>query len=96
MITCYDKADEETKESLYGVYHYANEGSASWYDFAQSILEYGGSACELTPITAQEYPTSAVRPAYSILDKKKIRNRFGLVIPHWRESLKTCVQILLE
>lgn len=79
------------REIVHGIYHYTNEGVASWYDFAQSIVEYGGIPCELTPISTQEYLLPARRPAFSVLNKKKIRDRFEMVIPHWRESLRKCI-----
>jgi len=90
IIEMHNTTEQDKKEMLYGIYHYTNEGCASWYDFAQSIIEYSGIACALMPVTTQEYVTPA-RPAYSILNKKKIRERFGITIPHWRESLKKCL-----
>lgn len=74
-----------------GIYHFSNEGVASWYDFAQSIFEYGGKDLELKPIKAFEYPTLAKRPHFSVLDKSKIKDELQFEIPHWRESLKNVV-----
>jgi dTDP-4-dehydrorhamnose reductase len=76
------------------VYHYANEGVASWYDFALAIIEMSGIHCTVSPIVTSEYPLPAVRPFYSVFNKSKIRNHFGLTIPHWRESLRDCIQLL--
>ena len=61
-----------------GIYHFSNEGKISWYDFAKLIKELSGSSCKINPIPTSEYPTPAKRPAYSVLDKTKIRNTFGI------------------
>lgn len=71
-----------------GIYHYSNEGVCSWYDFARKIMELAGLSCRVTPIESKEYPTAAARPAYSVLNKAKIKAAYGLSIPHWEESLK--------
>jgi len=71
-----------------GIYHYSNEGVASWYDFACSICEYAGVPCEINPIEAKDYPLPAMRPHYSVLNKNKAKNTFGIGIPHWRDSLR--------
>lgn len=80
------------KHGLKGLYHYSNEGVASWYDFAVAIMELSGLSCQVRPIETQEYPTPARRPAFSVLNKKKIRHALGLEIPHWRKSLEACIQ----
>lgn len=74
----------------YGCYHVANEGVASWYDFAYEILQLNNSSCTLYPIPTKEYPTPAQRPAYSVLDKTKIKAELNLHLPHWKENLKDC------
>ncbi|HJU45175.1 MAG TPA: dTDP-4-dehydrorhamnose reductase [Chitinophagaceae bacterium] len=79
-----------------GIYHYANEGEISWYDFAVAIKEIAGSACAVNPIPTSAYPTPATRPAYSVFDKEKIKATFGVAIPEWRESLERCVQGILR
>ena len=76
------------------IYHYSNEGVASWYDFAVAIMKQSGLACEVVPIESSAYPTKAVRPAYSVLNKAKIRTRFGLRIPHWEDGLRRCVEAM--
>ena len=76
------------------VYHFSNEGVTSWYDFAVAIMEESHLACAVRPIESSAYPTRAVRPAYSVLNKAKIRQDFGLTIPHWRDGLKRCVRII--
>ena len=74
------------------VYHFSNEGVTSWYDFAVAIMEESHLACAVRPIESAEYPTRAARPAYSVLNKAKIRQDFGLSIPHWRDGLKRCME----
>ncbi|HEY0262828.1 MAG TPA: dTDP-4-dehydrorhamnose reductase, partial [Chitinophagales bacterium] len=74
-----------------GLYHYSNEGVASWYDFALATVELSGLKTEIFPIETFEYPTPAKRPHYSVLNKGKIKNAFGIRIPHWRVSLKDCL-----
>lgn len=80
-----------SKSTAYGIYHVANEGVASWYDFAYEILRHTDSKCRLSPILSKDYPTPAERPAYSVLDKSKFKNEFSMAFPHWKESLKECV-----
>ncbi len=72
------------------VYHYSNEGVTSWYDFACAVMEESSLSCDVRPIESAEYPTRAVRPAYSVLNKGKIKRRFGLAVPHWRDGLRRC------
>lgn len=80
-----------------GVYHYTNEGVASWYDFTKAIHRiYGISGCQVKPLHTYEYPTAAQRPPYSILDKTKIKRVFGITIPYWEESLRDCIQKIKE
>ena len=76
------------------LYHYSNEGVASWYDFAQAIMDMAGIDCKLNPIESKDYPTPTRRPAYSVLNKAKIKADFGIDIPHWRTSLKACMSII--
>lgn len=75
-----------------GIYHYANEGVASWYDFAAAIMEYAKLDCKVVPILSKDFPTLAPRPAYSVLSKEKIKKKFHINIPHWRESLQHCIR----
>lgn len=74
------------------VFHYANEGVSSWYDFATAIFELSGVNIPVEPIRGFEYPTPAKRPPYSVLDKSLIKKTFGIEIPHWREGLKRCLK----
>ncbi len=79
------------EQDPFGIYHYSNEGAASWYDFAKAIFELSGLDCKVNPIETRDFPTAANRPLYSLLNKSKIKTTFGLDIPYWRESLKTCL-----
>lgn len=80
-----------------GVYHYSNEGVCSWYDFTQLIAaEVGNTACRIEPCRSDEFPSKVVRPAYSVLDKTKFKTTFGINIPFWLDSLKTCIKNLKE
>ena len=80
-----------------GGYHFSNEGVASWYDFAAEIAAAAGhDKCRIRPCRTAEFPTKAARPAYSVLDKSKIKETFGLEIPHWRESMLYCLKNMLR
>jgi len=80
-----------TGSKTYGLYHYSNEGVASWYDFAMAIFDISGTKVKTFPIKTSEYPTRAVRPAYSVMNKDKIKQTFNIEIPYWRDSLITCI-----
>ncbi len=78
-----------------GIYHYSNEGVCSWYDFTKMIAEYSGqTACDVQPCHSNEFPSPVIRPSYSVLDKTKIKETFGLRIPYWTESLRQCIENL--
>ena len=77
--------------SVYGIYHYCNEGVASWYDFAKAIFELSELKVDLSPIKSVQYPTPAKRPNFSVLDKTKIKSSLNIEIPHWRDSLSQCL-----
>lgn len=77
-----------------GIYHYSNEGVASWYDFAIAIRDIVGLKTKLGAIESHQYPTPAVRPKYSVLNKKKFKNTFEIEIPYWRDSLEACMKLL--
>lgn len=75
-----------------GIYHFSNEGVCSWYDFTKVIAELAGhTACDIQPCHSNEFPSPVKRPAYSVLDKTKIKQTFGLKIPYWTDSLKACM-----
>lgn len=75
-----------------GIYHFTDEGVCSWYDFAKAICDGLGHLCDVVPCRTVDYQTKAVRPHYSVLDKTKVRETFGIDIPHWRDSLACCIQ----
>ena len=80
-----------------GIYHFSNEGVISWYDFTKAIHRLAGiTTCRVSPLHTSEYPTPAARPHYSVLDKTKIKQTYGIEIPYWEESLKECVDELMR
>ena len=80
-----------------GIYHYSNEGVCSWYDFTKMIAEYSGHVdCDIRPCHSDEFPSPVKRPAYSVLDKTKIKTAFGLEIPYWTDSLRKCLNALFR
>lgn len=79
-----------------GTYHYSNEGVCSWYDFTKIIAEYAGnSECDIQPCHSEEFPSKVKRPAFSVLDKTKIKGRYGITIPYWTLSLRKCIDSLM-
>ncbi|MDR0733172.1 MAG: dTDP-4-dehydrorhamnose reductase [Dysgonamonadaceae bacterium] len=86
---------EETGSFPAGIYHYSNAGITNWFEFAQKILQLAGvTTCAVHPIPTDRYPSVALRPEYSVLDKSKIVERFGIVVPAWEESLRRCIRLL--
>ena len=79
-----------------GIYHYSNAGETSWFGFAEEIKKITGSICTVVPVASSGYPTAAKRPAYSLLDKSKIKRDYALSIPEWKTSLAHCLDILLK
>lgn len=75
-----------------GIYHYSNEGVCSWYDFAREISVLAGHDCLVLPCHSSEFPSKVHRPAYSVLDKTKIKETFGVAVPHWTDSLRECLK----
>jgi dTDP-4-dehydrorhamnose reductase len=84
----------ESGKSRYGIYHYSNEGVTSWYDFAKAVFDISNTQVKLNPVKTAEYVTRAVRPAYSVMDKSKIKSTFDIQIPYWRDSLAVCIDKL--
>ncbi|MGN0904556.1 MAG: SDR family oxidoreductase, partial [Alphaproteobacteria bacterium] len=82
----------QMKDGVREIYHYSNEGVASWYDLAHEIMRLSGLKCRVVPIPSDQYPAKAKRPFYSVLDKSKFKNTFGMTIPHWQESLEKCLK----
>lgn len=85
----------DSEKWIPGVYHFSNEGVASWYDFAIEILQMGGEPqVKVTPCATKDYPTPASRPNYSVLDKSKIKRTYGIEVPYWKDSLRKCIDRL--
>ena len=88
---------EKFDGSQVGVYHYSNEGVCSWYDFSKMIAEYNGTTdCDIQPCHSDEFPSPVKRPLYSVLDKTKIKEKFGVEVPYWTDSLKKCINNLVS
>jgi len=86
----------ESGSTSYGIYHYSNEGVTSWYDFAKAVFDLSETTVKLNPVKTSEYVTRAVRPAYSVMDKSKIKATFDITIPYWRDSLRICIDRLIN
>ena len=91
IVSCHA---ELVSASNYGIYNFSNEGQCSWYDFAMEIFHQKGVSIDLKAIPTSAYPTLAKRPAYSVLDKTKIKRTFGVEIKEWQTSLATCINQL--
>jgi dTDP-4-dehydrorhamnose reductase len=90
--TIFDIVENRKYEGHTGIYHFSNEGVCSWYDFTKMIaLIAGHTACDIEPCHSDEFPSPVTRPAYSVLDKTKIKETFGIKIPYWLDSLKKCM-----
>lgn len=91
----YDIVENRKYEGHSGIYHFSNEGVCSWYDFTKAIAHYAGNeACDIQPCHSDEFPSPVTRPAYSVLDKTKIKSVFGTKVPYWTDSLKLCLKNL--
>lgn len=95
ISTVIQKTNENPEIFKNGIYNYSNEGVASWYDFAFEIFEIADIYCNIQPVDTSQFTTSAVRPPFSVLDKRKVKQQFEIQIPHWRESLLECMDILM-
>ena len=88
----YDIIENQKFEGNTGIYHYSNEGVCSWFDFTKMIAEYAGNTgCDIQPCHSDEFPSPVKRPAYSVLDKTKVKDVFGISVPYWTDSLKLCM-----
>lgn len=91
--TIYDIVEHRKYEGKDGIYHYSNEGVCSWFDFTRMIARYAGNTqCDVQPCHSDEFPSKVVRPSYSVLDKAKIKQTFGIRIPYWTDSLEACLK----
>jgi len=89
----YDIIENRKFDGNDGIYHFSNEGVCSWFDFTKMIAEEAGNtACDIQPCHSNEFPSKVVRPSYSVLDKTKIKNTFGVKVPYWTDSLKICMK----
>ena len=94
--TIFDIIDSRKYEGKLGIYHFSNEGVCSWFDFTKMIAEYSGQyTCDIQPCHSDEFPSPVKRPAYSVLDKTKVKDTFGIKVPYWTDSLKRCVKQLI-
>lgn len=93
--TIFDIIENRKYAGHSGIYHYSNEGVCSWFDFTKMIAEYAGQTdCDIQPCHSDEFPSPVKRPAYSVLDKTKIKTTFNISIPYWTESLRRCINNL--
>ena len=90
------RIDHYGTEPVYETFHFTNEGNITWYDFACAIMEIGGKHCKVNPITTDQFPSKAHRPAYSVLDLNKIKTYTGMEIPFWRDSLVKCIEEIIK
>ena len=80
-----------------GIYHFSNEGVCSWFDFTKMIAEYAGNTeCDIQPCHSDEFPSPVKRPAYSVLDKIKVKDTFGIIIPYWMDSMRICIKNMIH
>jgi len=94
IIEIIKNSDQNNLEQNCGLYHFSNEGVASWYDFAKAIFDIKSMDVNLKPLKTTEYPMIAKRPQYTLMDKSKIKNAFNLKIPYWRDSLSLCLELI--
>lgn len=88
----FDIIENRKYEDKTGIYHYSNEGVCSWFDFTKMIAEYAGNnACDIQPCHSDEFPSPVKRPAFSVLDKTKVKDTFGIKVPYWTDSLRKCM-----
>ena len=93
----YGIVENRKYEGKDGIYHYSNEGVCSWFDFTKMIVEYAGNTgCDIQPCHSHEFPSKVIRPSYSVLDKTKIKETFGIKVPYWTDSLKVCINNIIN
>ena len=93
----FDIVENRKYQGNTGIYHYSNEGVTSWYDFTKMIAEIAGNKdCDILPCHSDEFPSPVKRPAFSVLDKSKVKETFGLTVPYWTDSLKKCMNNLMK
>ena len=93
----FDIIENRMYDSTVGIYHYSNEGVCSWFDFTKMIAEYSGQkSCDILPCHSNEFPSPVKRPAYSVLDKTKLKDIYGIRVPYWTDSLGSCISNLID
>lgn len=93
----FDIVENRKYQGNTGIYHYSNEGVTSWYDFTKMIAEIAGNKdCDIQPCHSEEFPSPVKRPAFSVLDKTKVKETFGLLVPYWTDSLRKCMDNLMK
>ena len=93
----FDIIENRMYDSTVGIYHYSNEGVCSWFDFTKMIAEYSGQkSCDILPCHSNELPSPVKRPAYSVLDKTKLKDIYGIRVPYWTDSLGSCISNLID
>ena len=91
--TIFDIVENRKFDGNEGVYHYSNEGVCSWFDFTKMIADIAGNReCDIRPCHSDEFPSPVTRPSYSVLDKTRIKQTFGISVPYWTDSLKKCIE----
>ncbi|WP_321332306.1 dTDP-4-dehydrorhamnose reductase [uncultured Bacteroides sp.] len=93
-VVIYDAIGEKHYLKHPGIYHFSNEGVCSWYDFAREIATLSGNVCNIQPCHSDEFPSKVKRPDFSVLDKTKVKETFGITVPYWRDSLVKCINEL--
>ena len=96
LLQMINKIATNSQNFVGGIFHYANEGVCTWFDFAQKIMDFGNRLTVVKPCTTADYPTKATRPPYSVLSKEKIKQAYGVNIPTWENALKRCLKVLNE
>jgi dTDP-4-dehydrorhamnose reductase len=86
--------EEQSYAEHPGIYHFSNEGVCSWYDFTIEIRDLSGNTCDVQPCHSNEFPSKVERPHFSVLDKTKIKQTFGITVPYWKDSLRRCIAVL--
>lgn len=96
IIAIIKMSNKNSDKFISGIYHYSNEGVASWYDFTIAIHDLCNINCKVKPIETKDYPTPAPRPNYSVLNKAKIKNTYGINVPYWKDSLNVCLDRIIK
>ncbi|HBX52068.1 MAG: dTDP-4-dehydrorhamnose reductase [Bacteroidetes bacterium RIFOXYA12_FULL_35_11] len=96
VLKIIDETENDNNKFIPGIYHFSNEGVCSWYDFAQTIIKLSGISCNIIPVETKDYPLPAKRPAYSVLNKEKIKKTFNIEIPYWQDGVEDCLKNIIK